>query len=121
MISEDKNLSDLRFKVNIGDSELSEEEVSKVAYLLRRYQDCVNDDDLGYTDTIKHKIILCMISRQSCHTDEFPHIRWVKFVSTLKSCCDKMISVKVPARMLLRLFSSERKITVFDYASTIDN
>ena len=59
-ISGDKKLSDLPFKVNMGDSGLSEEEVSKVANLLHRYQDCfcVDDDDLGYTETIKHKINL---------------------------------------------------------------
>ena len=59
-ISEDKKLSDLPFKVNMGNPGLSKEEVGKVANLLHRYQDCfcVDDDDLGYIEMIKHKINL---------------------------------------------------------------
>ena len=40
VILEDKNLSDLHFKVNMRAFELLEEEFSKVAYLLHKYKDC---------------------------------------------------------------------------------
>ena len=53
-------LSDLPFKVNMGDKELSAEEMDRVASLFHKYKDCfcVDDDDLGYTETVKHKINL---------------------------------------------------------------
>lgn len=52
------NLADLPFKVNLGDVELTSEEQSQMTKLFYKYKDCfcVNDDDLGYTETIKHKI-----------------------------------------------------------------
>ena len=60
MVSEDKDPSDLPFKINLGNSELSQEEIAQVANLLHKYKDCfcVDEDDLGYTETIKHKINL---------------------------------------------------------------
>ena len=52
------NLADLPFKVNLGDVKLTSEEQSQMTKLFYKYKDCfcVNDDDLGYTETIKHKI-----------------------------------------------------------------
>lgn len=51
-------LSDLPFKVDIGDVEMSTTERRKVTKLFHRYKDsfCLDDDDLGYTEFIKHTI-----------------------------------------------------------------
>ncbi|MCG8049521.1 MAG: reverse transcriptase family protein [Candidatus Thiodiazotropha endolucinida] len=52
--------STLPFKVNIGNIEMSDEEKGRVANVFHKYKDsfCVSDDDLGYTETIKHQIHL---------------------------------------------------------------
>ena len=52
------NFSDLPFKVDIGDVEMSTAERMKVTELFHRYKDsfCLDDDDSGYTETVKHTI-----------------------------------------------------------------
>lgn len=52
------DLADLPFQVHIGDVEMSATEKMKVTELFHRYKDsfCLDDDDLGYTETIKHPI-----------------------------------------------------------------
>lgn len=48
----------LPFKVDIGDVELTEEQEKQAVRLFYKYKDCFcqDDDDLGYTDLIKHRI-----------------------------------------------------------------
>ena len=52
--SDSCELSDLPFKVNMGNKELSQEETEKVGNLFHKYKDCfcVDEDDLGSTETI---------------------------------------------------------------------
>ena len=56
--SEPTNETSLPFDIDIGGAQSCPEQKRQLLNLLRRYQDvfCHNEDDLGYTDTVKHKI-----------------------------------------------------------------